>query len=119
MAALKSYLTELIESCSRDLAQVTQRRMFGSNAFFTNGKIFALEWDDRIGVKLAEPAEYAALLALPGAQRWSPNGKAPMSKWLLVPESFHDDEDALAEWVRKAHQGMSAATVPVKKKRKK
>ena len=24
-------------------------------------------------------------------------------QWVLVPESFHDDSDGLAPWVRKAH----------------
>ncbi len=26
-----------------------------------------------------------------------------MRQWVLVPETFHDDTDGLAPWVRKAH----------------
>jgi hypothetical protein len=35
-----------------------------------------------------------------------------VSHWLLVPESFHDDDEALATWAREAH----ATAFPTEKK---
>ena len=118
MGALKAFLRELLEECTRELPRVTNRRMFGSHAFFVQGKIFALEWDDRIALKLHERADFDALLALPGARTRSPAGDNPMSKWLLAPESFHDDPEALLPWVINAHQQALAAPRPMKKKPK-
>ncbi len=115
MGALKAFLIELLEECSRGLPGVTNKRMFGSHAFFVKGKIYALEWDDRIALKLHDRADFEALLAMPGSRTWSPAGKNPMSKWVLVPEAFHDDAEALAPWVVKAHRQAAEAPGPVKK----
>ncbi len=76
--------------------------MFGSDALFAAGAYLAIVWDGRIGVKLAVPDEFSALLAS-GADRWSPTGKA-MGGWLLVPEEFHDEPEALRPWLERAHR---------------
>ena len=39
---------------------------------------------------------------MPGAEPWCAGPKA-MAHWLLVPEEFHDDPEALAPWLRRAH----------------
>jgi hypothetical protein len=55
-------------------------------------------------------------MALPGSAPWQAGDKV-MGKWVLVPESFHDDPAALAAWVRRAH-AMALATPPKAKKAK-
>lgn len=118
MSELKTFLIELLEECSRGLPAVTNKRMFGSHAFFVNGQIYALEWDDRVALKLHDKADFDAVLAMPGSRTWSPAGNNPMSKWVLVPEAFHDDAEALTPWVVKAHRQAQAVPGPVKKAKK-
>ncbi len=78
--------------------------MFGCESFFRDGSIFGLIWkDDRIGLKLRKPQSFQALVDLPGAEVWKA-GTMAMSHWVLVPESFHDDEDTLKAWIVRVHQ---------------
>jgi hypothetical protein len=39
-----------------------------------------------------------------------------MGSWVLVPESFHDDSDALDSWIRKAHSQALPKDVKLAKK---
>jgi TfoX/Sxy family transcriptional regulator of competence genes len=78
--------------------------MFGCDGWFANGEIYALVWKDgRVGVRLPDETMFAALLARPGADRWTPGGKMTMRYWVLVPRSFHDDVDELRAWMVRAH----------------
>jgi hypothetical protein len=65
--------------------------------------------DERIGVKLTDRNAYDTLMSWPGTRIWTVQGDRPMSNWLLVPESFHDDVDVLKVWVKKAHTQASMA----------
>lgn len=116
MSDFLKYLFELVEDASAPLPGVSHKRMFGCEAFFAEGTIYALIWkDDRIGLKLPDEASHAALAAMPGTTPWAPGGKR-MGKWLLVPEGFHDDRAELAAWVRRAHaQALTAGPKPTKK----
>jgi TfoX/Sxy family transcriptional regulator of competence genes len=119
MSKLDVYLAELVAEVSRDLPEVSTRRMFGSDAFFADAKIYALIWDGRIALKMHKPERYAELLAMEGASTWNPapqRESKPMSGWVLVTEAFHDDLDALRPWVESAHQ--QALTAPAKKPKK-
>jgi TfoX/Sxy family transcriptional regulator of competence genes len=122
MSKLDEYLRDLVAEVSRDLPEVTTRRMFGSDAWFANAKIYALIWDGRIGLKMSRPERYQELLALEGSSTWSPMPQReakPMSGWVLVTEAFHDDLDALRPWVESAHQqALSVSGKPVVKKKK-
>lgn len=119
MGSLNEHLLELLEDASIPLPGVTRRRMFGSEAMFVDGRIYALVWnkEGRLGVKLTDPADREALLAVAGAESWSPGGKAVMQKWVLLPESFHDDQQAVAHWVRRAHAQQAASEKPPAKRR--
>lgn len=118
MATIFPFLLELVGSAG--LPPHETRRMFGCDAFFVDGEIFALIWKTgRIGVKLTEAGEFAALAALPGAEPWCAGPKA-MAHWLLTPEEFHDDPEALAPWLKRAHaeargRASGAMLAPVKK----
>jgi len=101
---IDAYLCSLLEEASSELEHVTRRGMFGGEAFFAGGKIYAfVPRIGRIGLKLPEAAAYQEMLARPGAEPWCP-GAQNMSHWVLIPEAFHDDPDLLELWVRRAHQ---------------
>jgi len=101
---IDAYLCSLLEEASSELEHVTRRGMFGGEAFFAGGKIYAfVPRIGRIGLKLPEAAAYKEMLARPGAEAWCP-GAQHMSHWVLIPEAFHDDPDLLERWVRRAHQ---------------
>jgi TfoX/Sxy family transcriptional regulator of competence genes len=115
MATLFPYLLELLETATAGLPGVDRRRMFGCDALFADAEIFALVWKTgRIGLKLTDPADFAAAMALPGAEQWHAGPKA-MSHWVLVPDDLHDDPAALTPWIRRAHDQASArAGAPAK-----
>ena len=95
---LRSHLDDL----TAGLPQVSVRRMFGCDTFLAGGAIFAMVWrEGRIGLRLPDEL-LPELRALPGADPWRHRDMV-VRQWVLVPESFHDDTDGLAPWVRKAH----------------
>jgi TfoX/Sxy family transcriptional regulator of competence genes len=102
-AADHDHLRKLLDEAARDLADVTPKRMFGCDALFAGGSIFALIWKTgRIGVKLPAPALHDKLMQTPGAEPWTA-GDRTMSQWVLVPESFHSAPESLKHWVSQAH----------------
>lgn len=102
MRTLLLELRSQLESLTGDLPRVTSRRMFGCDAFLASGAIFAMVWrEGRIGLRLPD-ALLPELRALPGADPWRHRDMV-VRQWVLVPESFHDDPEGLASWVRKAH----------------
>ncbi|MFT3843028.1 MAG: TfoX/Sxy family protein [Myxococcaceae bacterium] len=118
MSKLDEYLRDLVAEASRELPEVTTRRMFGSDAWFADLKIFALIWDGRIALKMSKPERYHELLAMEGSTTWSPMPQReakPMSGWVLVTEEFHDNLDGLRPWVESAHQ--QAISLPAKVKK--
>ena len=97
------------------LRGVTDFKMFGCRCLRADGTIFALVWKDgRIALKL--PVSASALLGEPGARPWTIGAKK-MGAWVLVPESFHDDADALASWSRRAHDEVLAGNAELQKAR--
>jgi TfoX/Sxy family transcriptional regulator of competence genes len=113
MAERFPYLIELAQESTAGLRGISLRRLFGCDALFVGEHIFVLFWKTgRIGVKLLDPADHAALLALPGAEAWRMGPKVA-AHWVLVPEDMHDDGDALTPWIRKAYAQVRAA--PAKK----
>ena len=93
----------LLQGASEDLRAVTKRKMFGCQAVFANGNIFALIWKTgRIGVKITDPGLFLELMATNGSDPWVA-GDRTMSNWILLPESFHRREDMITEWVTIAH----------------
>ncbi len=98
-----SYLRKLVEEASANLPEVTQRRMFGCDAFFARGSIYALIWKTgRIGLKVTDSLLFNELMSISGSQPWVA-GEKTMSHWVLVPETFHDDQSLLNEWVHHAY----------------
>lgn len=109
-------LASLVDEAAEELPQVSRRRMFGCDAWFAGDAIFGLVWKEgRIGVKLPDEAAYGELMGHEGAAPWTAGSKK-MSGWVFVPEEFHDDPDALAVWVKRAHAfALAAPPKPPKK----
>ena len=102
MRTLLLELRSRLDDLTAGLPRVTVRRMFGCDAFLADGAIFAMVWrEGRIGLRLPD-ALLPELRALPGADPWRHRDMV-VRQWVLVPESFHDDADGLAPWIRKAH----------------
>jgi TfoX/Sxy family transcriptional regulator of competence genes len=84
---------------------VRQKNVFGGRGFLSGKTTFAIVWDDALIVK-APRAEYDALLAEPGVTPFAPDGKKPMSSWLVVsPDAIADDPE-LVEWLHRALRGI-------------
>ena len=105
MGATLEDLKARLEDATRDLADVSVRKAFGSFGFFVRDSIFALAYkrELRIGVKLPDEVSCASLLGTEGASAWAPH-KSPMRGWVLVPEAWHDEMTKLRPWVRRAYE---------------
>lgn len=115
MSTLDSHLKELLAEASRELPEVVEKRMFGSDAFFAATNIYGLVWDGRIALRMPDAGKFGELMAMDGASGWAPiPGAKAMKHWVLVAEALHDDFDALAPWVELAHR--EAMRAPPKKK---
>ena len=109
-------LKTLLDSAAEGLPKVSAKKMFGCHALFADDKIFALVWkENRIGVKLLEEASYAELMETSGSAPWSP-GAMKVTRWVLVPKSWHKKPAQLGKWVAQAHgQCLMAEKKPAKK----
>ncbi|MBK7401236.1 MAG: TfoX/Sxy family protein [Myxococcales bacterium] len=115
MSTELAWLKERLVDAAAGLRGVSVKRLFGCDALFRDDTIFALVWKTgRLGVKLRDESSYAELQRSEGAEPWSPMGKGGMRAWLLLPADWHEDDERLQTWVRKAHAEVSLAT-PAKK----
>lgn len=117
MTVDRSKLLATLRTAAERLPDVNEKKMFGCEALFVNGAIFALVWKTgRIGVKLPDAARFEALASQKGAEPWRA-GPMVMAHWLLVPPSLDGDAKKLAPWVKEAH-AMAAAGLGATKKPK-
>lgn len=115
MSTLASFLKEVVAELSAELPEVTERRMFGSDAFFANSTIYSLVWDGRICLRFPDPARFEKARALEGSDIFDPMGVGKtMRGWVVMPEAMSDDVEALRPWVEEAHR--EAMMEPPKKK---
>ena len=78
---------------------VTERKMFGGLAFFTNGNMTVGVSGDELIVRLGAP-EIPAALARPGVRPFESGGRA-MKSWILV-DAGHLDDASLDAWLEEA-----------------
>ncbi len=93
---------------------VEVRRMFGCPCFFWGGNMFAGIHQENLFVRLGDD-ERAALLALPGAQRFEPMPDRPMREYACVPPAMLADRPALEAWL--AGSLAYVRTLPPKQKK--
>jgi TfoX/Sxy family transcriptional regulator of competence genes len=116
MTVDRSKLLATLRTAAERLTDVEEKKMFGCEALFVNGAIFALVWKTgRIGVKLPEPKRFDALAALKGTEPWRA-GPMVMAHWLLVPPSIDADVKKLVPWVKEAHAMAAAGLGATKRK---
>ncbi len=119
MSSLDAHLKALLEELSAELPEVTTRFMFGSDAFFARGHIYALVWDGRVVLKLQDEPRYQAAMALDGAEGFDPMrrpGGRAMTRWVVMPDTLADDAEALRPWLEAAHRGAFVAPPRVAKR---
>ena len=96
---LKSALEQAVEG----LADIGWKRMFGCDAGFRDGNIFALVWKEgRLGLKFPQEQEFEARIGVSGSDRWAPGGRQT-KHWVLIPDSVAEDETELRLWTEMAH----------------
>ena len=118
MTVDRSRLLATLRTAAARLADVDEKKMFGCEALFVNGAIFALVWKTgRIGVKLPDSSRFEALASQKGAEPWKA-GPMVMAHWLLVPPSIDVDAKKLAPWVAEAHAMAAAGLGATKRKPK-
>ncbi|MCA2958775.1 MAG: TfoX/Sxy family protein [Silvanigrellales bacterium] len=101
-----------------DWPGLVPKRMFGTDAWFVNGNIFAIidTTPPRVGVKLTEAARFGAALKLKGAKPFAP-GDEPMRHWVVLPSTQCESEDALEPWLREAYLAAALLTPKAMKNR--
>lgn len=106
MTDLREHLKQLVAETAMRLPGVTPLKMFGCEAWFSKKQIFSLIWKTgRVAVRLPEQGAFDEAMALEGAEVWSVSEKMkPMAHWVLLPEAFNDDEEAVEVWVKRAHR---------------
>lgn len=118
MTIERAKLLATLRTAAARLPDVEEKKMFGCEALFVNGAIFALVWKEgRIGVKLPVAPRFDALAGQKGAVPWKA-GPMVMAHWLLVPPAIDADPKMLAPWVKEAH-AMAAAGLGATKRPKK
>ena len=88
---------------------VTERKMFGGLAFFTNGNMTVGVSRDELIVRLG-PGGIAQALTRPGVRPFESGGRS-MRGWILVAGDRLDDPE-LDHWLAEAHDHV--ATLPPK-----
>jgi TfoX/Sxy family transcriptional regulator of competence genes len=101
--SLEAELMQLVLDAVEGLSRIERKRMFGFEALWADGRIFALVHQGRIALKLPESKAAAELLSLPGTKPFSVFRKQPGS-WFFVPEELHDDPHALRSWAARAYE---------------
>lgn len=89
--------------------EARRRPMFGNPALFIGNHMATGLFADRWVVRLA-PIDLDALLAMPGAEPFSPAPGRSMTGWALLPRDVVADDNALDEWLDRAFA--RAASMP-------
>lgn len=96
-------LKSALDSAVEGLSGITWKRMFGCDAAFREGTIFALVWKEgRIGLKYPETPAFEERISTSGSDRWGPGGRIT-KHWVLIPQAVASDPAVLLEWTTQAH----------------
>lgn len=100
-----------------DDPRIVRRKMFGCDAAFVNGHMFAGVFEGGVTLRLGEAGSLAACNT-PGVSAFEPMPGRPWKNYVLADAKEYGGSDALAAWVAQALT--FTATLPPKpaKKRK-
>jgi len=91
-------LRAALEAALEGLEGISWKRMFGCDAAFRDGNIFALVWKEgRIGLKYPQADEFETRMAMDDSMRWAPGGRVTRH-WLLIPTQVSNSSESLKEW---------------------
>jgi hypothetical protein len=107
MPRAKSDVHEFINAAVRGLPDVTSKRMFGADAFFTNQRMFAFLLDEVIVLKLPE-GERQAVLGARIARPFLTGENAPYGRWVEVPLRGTEGGSAAFRLAQIAHETAQA-----------
>lgn len=82
-------------------AAVQVRPMFGNEAAFVNGNMFAGLYGDAVFVRLEEEPR-ATLLKEPGARRFEPMPGRPMKEYVVLPDAWRTSPARARPWVERS-----------------
>ncbi|MDA4134085.1 MAG: TfoX/Sxy family protein [Thaumarchaeota archaeon] len=97
--------------------RVHVRPMFGNDAAFVNGNMFAGLFGKQLFVRLSVE-DQAELLAEEGASRFAPMEGRPMSGYVVVPSAWRADPKKVGAWVEKSLAWSSRLPAKVTKRPK-
>lgn len=103
-------LISAFENARPDDPAVEARKMFGYPALFTNGRMLAGTYQDKVVVRFGEDRSLAGSKT---AKTFEPMPGRPMSGFVVVPEAVVKSPAKLREWI--AHANAYAKTLPSKK----
>ena len=83
-----------------DLSDAEIKPMFGNLGAFVNGNMFAGLFGSTVGVRV-DDADRLSLQAIEGSGPFGP-AERPMSGYVGLPSSWHDDPEQAVTWVEKA-----------------
>lgn len=97
-------LKAVLDGALAGLEGIENKTLFGCDACFVGGNIFALVWTDgRLGLRMSDAESHERLLAEDGAGPWMVDGKA-VKHWVLLPVSWAAQPAQLRRWGRQAYE---------------
>jgi len=93
------------------------RPMFGNDAAFVNGNMFAGLFGKQLFVRLSAE-DQAELLAEKGASRFAPMEGRPMSSYIVVPAAWRTSPKKVGAWVARSLAWSSGLPPKASKKTK-
>lgn len=109
MARTRSDAYEVVQAAIRAMPEVSAKRMFGAEAFFTHGRMFAFLFDESIVLKLPE-SERQAVLDTRAARPFLTGEQAPFGRWV---EASVRGSHAASQAIRLAASAHALAQSPV------
>ena len=100
-----SFLSRLVDGIVMDWPEVHAKKMFGTDAWFAQGNIFAIinSSENKVGVRLSEANSYTAARKLKGAGDFAPGGQ-PMKNWVMFSQADSKKEMFLEPYLHQAHK---------------
>lgn len=94
----------LLEQLCEGLGDVEPTRAHGYDAVAARGRAYALVGPQgRIAVRLPDWDLFTHAFELPGSEPLYEDGRR-VGHWVLLPAEVGHDDNALGEWVRRAHE---------------
>jgi TfoX/Sxy family transcriptional regulator of competence genes len=109
VARTRTDASEVVDAAIRAMPGVTTRRMFGAEAFFTAGRMFAFLFEEAIVLKLPE-SERQDVLDARHARPYLTGERAPFGRWV---ETMIHGSEAASRAIRLAAAAHALAQSPL------